>query len=104
MAQYEGKSGAHTYRISAQAYIASFHSAAVLREDDYLAGRLGFYDTYDTTQGADTSRYSLSGVLESRFGQRVVRNQIFGIARPMQLRENFTGFLLDPQEPTQSPR
>ena len=103
MAQYEGKSGTHTYRISAQAYIASFHSAGVLREDDYLAGRLGFFDTYDTTQGADTSRYSLSGVLESRFGQMVVRNQIFGIARPMQLRENFTGFLLDPQEPTQSP-
>lgn len=103
MAQYEGKSGAHLYRITAQAYIASFHSAGVVREDDYLAGKIGFFDTYDPTQGADTGRYSLSGMLETRVGKMLIHNQVYGIARPMMLRENFTGFLLDPQEPTQSP-
>jgi len=102
MAQYEGRSAAHLYRITAQAYIASFHSAGVLREDDYRSGRLGFFDTYDTRQGADTGRYSLSGLLESRVGSLLVRNQVYAIARPMRLRENFTGFLLDTQEPTQS--
>lgn len=102
MAQYEGKSGAHLYRITAQAYVASFHSAGVLREDDYRSGRVGFFDTYDTKQGADTGRYSLSGLLESRAGSFLVRNQVYAIARPMRLRENFTGFLLDTQEPTQS--
>ena len=102
MAQYEGKSGAHLYRITAQAYIASFHSAGVLREDDVRSGRLGFFDTYDPKQGADTGRYSLSGLLESRFASLLVRNQVYAIARPMRLRENFTGFLLDTQEPTQS--
>ena len=102
MAQYEGKSGAHLYRITAQAYIASFHSAGVLREDDFRSGRVGFFDTYDTKQGADTGRYSLSGFLESRFGSLLLRNQAYAIARPMRLRENFTGFLLDTQEPTQS--
>lgn len=103
MAQYEGRSGAHLYRLTAQAYIASFHSAGVLREDDFRSGRVGFYDTYDPKQGADTGRYSLSGLLESRFGSFLLRNQVFVIARPMRLRENFTGSLLDPQEPTQSP-
>ena len=103
MAQYEGRSGAHLYRLTAQAYIASFHSAGVLREDDYRSGRVGFFDTYDAKQGADTSRYSVSGLLESRAGSFLLRNQVFVIARPMRLRENFTGFLLDPQEPTQSP-
>lgn len=102
MAQYEGKSGAHLYRITAQAYIASFHSAGVLREDDVRSGRLGFFDTYDPKQGADTGRYSLSGLLESRVASLLVRNQVYAIARPMRLRENFTGFLLDTQEPTQS--
>lgn len=103
LAQYEGKSGAQLYRLTAQAYIASFHSAGVLREDDFRSGRVGFFDTYDPKQGADTSRYSLSGVLESRYGSFLLRNQAFVIVRPMRLRENFTGFLLDPQEPTQSP-
>jgi iron complex outermembrane receptor protein len=103
MAQYEGRSGNHLVRLTAQAYIASFHSAGVVREDDYRSGRVGFFDTYDAKQGADTGRYSVSGLLESRFGSFLLRNQVFAIARPMRLRENFTGFLLDPQEPTQNP-
>jgi iron complex outermembrane recepter protein len=103
MAQYEGHSGAHTYRIGATAYIASFHAAGVLRDDDYRAGRVGFFDTYDPLNGEDTSRYSITGDLISRFGSVLVRNQVFAIARPMRLRENFTGFLLDIQQPQQSP-
>jgi TonB family protein len=109
MAQYEGHSGQHTYRLGVSAYIAGFHSAGILREDDYRSGRVGFFDSYDTltnygtTQGEDTSRYSLWGELESHFGRVLLRNQVFGIARPMRLRENFTGFLLDQQQPFQFP-
>jgi TonB family protein len=103
MAQYEGHSGAHTYRIGATAYIASFHAAGVLREDDFQSGRVGFFDTYDPLQGEDTSRYSIWGLLESHYGRVFVRNQVFGIVRPMRIRENFTGFLLDPQQPQQPP-
>lgn len=103
MAQYEGRSGVHLYRFTAQAYVASFHSAGVIRQDDLQANRMGFFDTYDTGQGADTSRYSLSAMFESRFGNILIRNSVYAIARPMTLRENFTGFLLDPQEPTQFP-
>jgi TonB family protein len=103
MTQYEAETGQHRYRLGATAYIASFHSAGVLREDDYEQGRVGFFDTYDPRQGEDASRYSLNADLESRFGKLVVRNQVFGIARPMRIRENFTGFLLDVQEPSQQP-
>ncbi len=104
MAQYEGHSGTNTtYRINAFLYLSSFHTAGVLRDDDYKAGRVGFYDTYDTSQGEDAQRYSLSAHVETRAGRVTFVNQIFGVARPLKLRENFTGFLLDVQEPLQSP-
>jgi hypothetical protein len=103
LTQYEGRSGVHTYRVGATAYLASFHTAGVLREDDYEQHRVGFYDTYDPRQGEDASRYSVSAELDSHYDKMIVRHQVFGIVQPMRLRENFTGFLLDPQEPSQSP-
>ena len=104
MAQYEGHTaGGSTYRLTGQAYIASFHAAGTLRADDVAAGRVGFYDTYDKLQGEDSSRYSLAGELTTRAGRIVFTNQFFAIARPLRLRENFTGFLLDTQEPLQQP-
>jgi hypothetical protein len=103
MTQYEDHFGANTFRLGATAYIASFHSAGVLRDDDYQNGRVGFFDTYDPNQGEDASRYSLSAELSSKLDHLVVKNQVFGIITPMRLRENTTGFLLDPQEPIQQP-
>jgi TonB family protein len=103
MTQYEGHAGPHTYRLGVTAYIASFHTAGVLREDDYQHGRVGFFDTYDSAQGEDASRYSASAELESHFGRLLVRNQLFAVVRPLRVREDFTGFLLDPQEPMQQP-
>jgi hypothetical protein len=75
----------------------------VLRDDDFRAGRVGFFDTYDPLQGEDSSRYSVAGELEHRSGPFASQNQVFVIYRPLRLRENFTGFLLDVQEPLQSP-
>ena len=104
MAQHEGQAGASSlYRLTATAYAASFHTAGVLRDDDYRAGRVGFYDTYDPMQGEDSSRYSLAASLESHAGKFASQNQAFLVYRPLRLRENFTGFLLDVQEPQQSP-
>ena len=46
MGQYEGRLGeAGSYRILASAYATHFHSAGVIREDDYRNGRIGFYDS-----------------------------------------------------------
>ena len=109
MAQYEGRHGSVDLRVTAQAYISSFHTAGVLRDDDYRAGRVGFYDSYDVVQhaalrqGEDASRYSAAFELGTRAGNVTIRNIIFGIARPLRLREDFTGFLLDTQEVLQNP-
>ena len=39
------------WRLTTGAYLSDYHAAGVIREDDYLAGRKGFYDTYDFGQG-----------------------------------------------------
>ena len=101
MAQYEARNGSSLYRITAQAYTASFHTAGVLREDDFAAGRVGVYDTYDFLQGEDAARYSIAAAVESRTDRIAFTNQVFAIYRPLRLREDFTGFLLDVQEPDQ---
>jgi TonB family protein len=98
MAQVAGDLGPrHHYRLLAAGQIASFHSAGVLREDDYRAGRVGFYSSDDPRQGEDLSRISLSGELRSRLENLTLVNQVYLTQRPIRFRENFTGFLLDRQ-------
>jgi len=112
MTQYEGRLGTSgTYRLTGQAYATHFHSAGVIREDDYQSGRIGFYDSYDLSgfarqrvpEGGDASRYSIAADLETRSGDTTFGEQVFLIKRDMRLLENFTGFLLDVQEPLQTP-
>jgi len=104
MGQYEGRLGdSGSYRVTATAYATSYHTAGVIREDDYDAGRIGFFDTKDPRQGGDASRFSLAGDIETKQGDTIFRQQLFVIDRGMRLRENFTGFLLDVQEPLQAP-
>lgn len=104
MAQYEGRLGASgTYRVGAQAYTSQFKSAGVVREDDVASGRIGFFDTYDRRQGGDSSRYSIWGDIETKAGDARLAQQVFIIQRDMRIEENFTGFLLDVQTPTQNP-
>jgi iron complex outermembrane recepter protein len=104
LGQYEGRLGEHgTYRVTGTAYATRYHSAGVIREDDYQAGKKGFYDTYDTRQGGNSSRYSLAAEVESSDGPVSLTQQLFLIRTDLRLLENFTGFLLDVQEPLQSP-
>jgi TonB family protein len=102
--QYEGRIGASAlFHVTGQAYIDSYHSAGVLREDDYDAHRIDFYGTYDPLQGGNSSRYSIAADVEAKSGETVFKQQVFVIYRGMRLLENFTGFLLDVQTPLQSP-
>jgi iron complex outermembrane receptor protein len=102
--QYEGHFGERSsYRITGQAYTTTYHSAGVLREDDYDAGRVKFFDTYDTRQGGESSRFSVAADVEGHAGEMLYKQQLFFVSRAMRLRENFTGFLLDVQTPLQSP-
>ena len=111
MGQYEGRFGATgSWRLTTQAYATHFHSAGVIREDDYASGKIGFYDSYDLStfarervpEGGDASRYSIAADIETHPGDAVLSQQVFVIKRDMRLLENFTGFLLDVQEPLQS--
>jgi iron complex outermembrane recepter protein len=102
LTQYEGRLGARgSFRLLGTGYATTYHTAGVIREDDYAAGRKGFFDTYDHGQGGDASRFSVSADLEVRADATTFAQQVFGIVRGMRLRENFTGFLLDVQEPLQ---
>lgn len=112
MGQYEGHIGkTGTYRVTGTAYSTRFHSAGVVRDDDYRAGRIGFYDSYAltpyahqaVTPGGDASRYSVAGDVRTRSGSTSFSQQVFVIKRDMRIVENFTGFLLDVQDPLQSP-
>jgi iron complex outermembrane recepter protein len=51
--QYEGHLGEKgSYRITGMAYGTNYHSAGVVRDDDFRKGRVGFYDSYDLSSFA----------------------------------------------------
>ena len=90
-------------RLNATAYATEYNSAGVVREDDYQSGRVGFYGTEDSAQVGNTAtRASISATYEHRFRDVDFLQQLFVIDRSMRLLENWTGFLQDVQEPTQS--
>jgi TonB family protein len=96
LAQYEGKLGERgLWRVTGQAYSIVAQSAGVVREDDFDAGRIGFYDTYDPNQGQDSSRYSMAADLEVRDKSTTYTQQLFFIDRATRIREDFTGFATD---------
>ncbi|MFO0559208.1 MAG: TonB-dependent receptor plug domain-containing protein [Polyangiales bacterium] len=98
-AGYERRVGTVNVRALATSYLTRYGSAGVLRDDDYRSGRVGFYDTYDATQGGDVTRHSVSVNLDAGS----LGATLWGTYRTFRLRENFTGFLLDVQRPGQSP-
>ncbi|MCS6912759.1 MAG: TonB-dependent receptor [Myxococcales bacterium] len=85
-------------------YASRFKSPGVVRQDDYEAGRIDFFGSYDLQQGGDATRTTLSARLEARLGSFELMQQAFLTLRNLRLRENFTGFLLDVQRPNQAPR
>ncbi|MGE0320730.1 MAG: TonB family protein [Polyangiaceae bacterium] len=102
--QYEWRIGrTGLWRVTGQAYSVDYKSAGVLREDDYAARRKRFYDTYDAWQGGQASRFSIASDVEQKAGQTLFKQQVFVVDGSMRLQENFTGFLLDTQQPLQDP-
>ncbi|UJR80833.1 TonB-dependent receptor [Sandaracinus amylolyticus] len=87
------------------AHFADFDSAGVLRADDLAAHTLPCAPSeraqrlcaYDDTQGGASSRALLIATLSwTRPGTRLEQT-IWGGWRRLRMRENFTGFLLDPR-------
>jgi hypothetical protein len=104
MGGYEGALGqSGTYRVLLTSYATHYAQAGVLRVDDVEAGRKGFYDTYDPSQGGDSTRHSAGVTLGGRLGTAKVTQSAFLVFRDFRLRENLTGFEDDPQQTWQSP-
>ncbi|HEY0465229.1 MAG TPA: hypothetical protein VGC79_13510, partial [Polyangiaceae bacterium] len=103
MGGYETSLGtAASLRLLATTYATHYAQAGVLRLDDVEAGRKGFYDTYDTSQGGDSSRHSLSATVEGHAGPTKLAQSAFLVLRDFRLRQNLTGFTQDPQQTWQS--
>ena len=102
--QYEvpiGKNG--SLRLTGTAYITEYNEAGVVREDAVNAGLVDFYGTMDPNQTGNTAtRFSVAATYESHFKAFDLLQQIAVIDRSMRLREDWTGFLADTQEPMQS--
>ncbi len=103
MAGYEGSLGQNgSFRLLATSYASHYGQAGLLRLDDVEAGRKGFYDTYDASQGGDSARHSLGLSLSDRVGSASLSQTAFLVLRDFRLRENLTGFQEDPQQTWQA--
>lgn len=85
-------------RALASTYRGRFDSAGVLRLEDEQAGRVGFLDASFPGQGGESERHQ--ALLELRFETTRRRASLasYLVRRDLALRQNFTGFLLDPSQ------
>lgn len=103
MGGYEGTIGkSGSFRLLLTSYAAHYQQAGVLRRDDVDSGRKDFYGTNDPAQGGDSTRHSAGLTLEGRLGSARLMQSTFLVLRDFRLRQNFTGFLDDPQQTWQS--
>lgn len=100
MVRYVGDPGGVGLRWSAMfvGYLSRYAQPGVLRADDVESGEMDIFDTYDSTQGGESSR--VLGSLKLTYGPNdaLFENVMWFGQRTMRLRQNFTGFLV----PTQS--
>lgn len=83
-------------RLLATTYAGRFDSPGVLRLDDFEQGEVGFFDTYGQQRGASTRHQAL---VELRYADESSEAALstYAVLRSFRLRQNFTGFLLDPR-------
>lgn len=92
----EGRVGTARAHLAVVAYDGVFDSPGALREDDVIAGRIGFYDGYDGA-GEGTSRRLLAlGRVAWAAGPVDASVRAWGGARSLRLDQSFTGFLQFP--------
>lgn len=103
MVSHEGALGnSGRWQILATSYATHYGQAGALRVDDMRAGRVDFYGTYDSQQGGDSSRHGLLFRMEQS-GKNFSWEQSGAITlRDFRLKQNYTGFLNDPQQSWQS--
>lgn len=83
-------------RVLATAYAGRFSSPGVLRLADVEAGRIARGGSYDTDQGGRSTRSSLAVELTDDQGDSTFSLLPFVVQRTLLLRQNYTGYLVDP--------
>jgi iron complex outermembrane receptor protein len=82
--------------LSVLGHYSDFDLPGTLRSDDIRAGRVGFYDTYDRASQGRSARALMALHYQLRRSGHRLTLVTHGSLRRLDLRENFTGFLLDP--------
>ncbi|HEY6880042.1 MAG TPA: TonB-dependent receptor [Polyangiales bacterium] len=93
--------GGGSARLMFSAYTGHFDSAGVLRLRDIQSGVVGRYATYDPNQGGASSRVQLVGELARDGAGSRLQFTPYVVLRSLRLRQNFTGYLLDPNGDSQ---
>jgi TonB family protein len=97
LAQHELDLGSGTtLRLLAGLYASRWVSPGVIREDDFEAGRVRFFDVYPNTgrQGGFSTRALAAAALEWRRERERAELRLFAQARDLSLTENFTGYVV----------
>ena len=101
MARFTSDPGTDAFRWSTSIYgsTSAWDQAGVIRQDDFESDQIGFFDTYDPNQGGESQR--LFAVFDGAVGpsDREVSFNVYLQLRDLRIRENFTGFVQDTQEP-----
>jgi iron complex outermembrane receptor protein len=84
-------------RLMSSTYAGRFDGAGVVRADDYAAGRIGFYETYDSNQGGASSRHQALAEVRYEGADTDAAFSTYLVRRDLRLRQNFTGYLLSPE-------
>ncbi len=101
LARYTEDDGTDGFRwsVSAFGYGARWDQAGVIRQDDFLSGRVGFFDSYDPNLGGESTR--LLVMMDGASGPTDAELRFNGWLqlRSLRNRENFTGFAQDTMTP-----
>lgn len=87
-----------TVSLLASGYLAAFELPGSVRNDDVQSGRIGFYDAYDQAGEGLSGRTLLALRYTRSQGAHDVAITGYGGYRRLELLENYTGFLIDPEQ------
>ena len=97
LSQHTVAIGDSSLRVFAAAYAARFDSAGVLPERD-VDGGVDRFATYDPRQGGQSVRAQLTGELTQGTPREGASVQPYVVLRSLRLRENYTGYLRNPND------
>ncbi len=93
---YSGKAGTDDFRVTGMALKSSWNSTDQIPLRAIASGQVSRFGAIDTTDGGDTSRYSLSGEWLRRHQDGVTKVNAYFIKSRLDLFSNFTFAMNDP--------